>query len=200
VTAASGISGWGWAAFGGFAVLLCLVGYGVVRLSRRPQRLGEVSLDWPVRIGWWRAKAAVTVAVMWGLVCATLRFAADDGNAASWVVVAFVLLVAAATTSSAKGAFRGQPAIVLDREGLREPGSGRYVRWSEVRVARVEVCQGAFDEHHDLIVEVKTGHPPVEVPLDELAMDWREVMQLVGELSGRPTHVQHRKGVRGTSR
>lgn len=200
MTAASAISGWGWVAFGGFAVLLCLVGYGVVRLSRRPQRLADVSLDRPVRIGLWKTKAAVTVAVVLVLVCATVRSAVTDGNAGSWVVVAFVLIVGAAVASSARGAFRRQPAILLDRAGLRDSDSGRFVRWSDVRLARIEVHQGAFDEHHDLVMELKTGDPPMEVPLDDLAMDWREVMRVVGELSGLPTHLEHRNGIRGTLR
>jgi hypothetical protein len=200
VIAAGGISGWGWVAFAGFAALLCLVGYGVVRVSRRPQHLADLSLDDPIRIPLWRAKAAWRLAVVFGLLCAAVSSVANHGNATSWVFVAVILVLAAGTASAARDALRGQPAVVLDREGLYEGGSGRHVRWSDVRVARVNVRQGAFDEYHDLVVEVRTGEPPLEIQLDELAMDWREVMQLVGELSAQPTQVHRRQGILRTSR
>lgn len=198
--AAGGISGWGWVAFAGFAGLLCLVGYGIVRVSRRPQHLADVSLDDPVRIPRWRAKAAWRLAVVFGLLCAAASSVANHANATSWVVLAVILALATATVATATDALRGRPVVVLDREGLHDRGSGRYVVWSDVRVARVNVRQGAFDEYHDLVVEVRTGESPLEIQLDELAMDWREVMQLVGELNGQPTQVQRRQRILGTSR
>jgi hypothetical protein len=200
VIAASGISGWSWVAFGGLAALLCLVGYGVVRVSRRPQRLGDVSLDQPVQIPLWRVKAVWGLVVMSGLLCVAVRSLADHGSAMSWAFVAVVTLLAATTASYAKDALRGRPAVVLDRDGLHDAASGRYVRWSDVRVARAKVRQGAFDEYHDLVVELRTDDPPVEIRLDELEMHWREVMQLVGVLSGQPTEVHDRRAVPRTSR
>lgn len=179
------ISGWGWIAFAAFALVLCAIGYGIVRLSRRPQHLVHGQLGDRVEIQLWRAKSAWTTALAFGFLFAATRWVLRLGTAGAWMFFLLAIAFAAAAYDPAKRAFIGRTALVVDRDGLHDLRMGLHLCWREVQAIRVRTRQGSFDEYHELIMDFAES-PTIEIPLDDLAMSWQDVARVVGELSGRP--------------
>jgi hypothetical protein len=87
---------------------------------------------------------------------------------------------------------RRGPALVVTDDVLEDRRSGSLVRWSEVDTAYAYARQGAFDRYHHLVLVTRRTDPEVELSVDQLALPWREVIELIEERSGRAIAVRQR--------
>jgi hypothetical protein len=93
------------------------------------------------------------------------------------------------------------PVIVIGEEGLTDGRSGRTAPWSTIDSMSVRVSRGLFGEYHHLVVALSNESPDprrqpfitlrawdpraFDIPVDWLALPWREVVAVVEQTSGR---------------
>ena len=136
--------------------------------------------DGSVRIGPARLRLGVLAYLTAGSGVVTLARGVEDGEVL-WAVLLATFLAALAWLCGRVAFMRG-PALLVTREAIIDRRRGVEVRWADVSRARLDVRQGAFMQHHELVLV--TAASEVSIQLDQLAEPWQRVAEVVSRHSG----------------
>jgi len=118
----------------------------------------------------------------------------STGNAESTVIAA--LFIGLPFIFYVRRAFQRSPVLVLDGEYLRNIKANRTVRWEKIGGMYLCQRQGIFGEYHHLVFADRATDKSEDIPLDQLSVNWKDIVELVEHHAGRPVPVRREAGLR----
>jgi len=140
-------------------------------------------------------RLAFAAAVFFGiLLFGAVGRGVSTGNSESTVIAA--LFIGFPFIFYMRRVLQREPVLILDDEYLRNIKANHTVRWDKIGGMYLRQRQGIFGQYHHLVFTDRATDKNEDLPLDQLSVGWKDIVELVERHVGQPVPVRREAGLR----